>query len=101
MHGCRDLEVHAFKQRLAEVEQANTNVTQHIFYDTVETAAPNTYTGWVELAQLEEDIVSQEAEYYICGPRGFIEKHYQYLVDQKVDKAAIFFEEFGPASLTL
>ncbi|WP_353120323.1 NO-inducible flavohemoprotein [Myroides odoratus] len=101
VHGCRDLEVHAFKQRLAEVEQANTNVTQHIFYDTVETAAPNTYTGWVELAQLEEDIVSQEAEYYICGPRGFIEKHYQYLVDQKVDKSAIFFEEFGPASLTL
>ncbi|WP_158960495.1 NO-inducible flavohemoprotein [Myroides fluvii] len=101
VHGCRNLDVHAFKQQLSAVEEKTRNLTQHIFYDTVEVPATNTYAGWVELAQIEADIVSHEAEYYICGPRGFIAKHYQYLVDRQIDKGSIFFEEFGPASLQL
>lgn len=99
IHGCREAEVHAFKDRLAEVVQEHVNVKQHIFYDVVDEAEAHVNQGWVELAHVNDAVVSQNAEYYICGPRGFIEKHYQYLVDQKVDKASIFFEEFGPASL--
>lgn len=101
IHGCRGEEVHAFKQRVTELEKGYPHLKQHIFYDSTDESSTTTYKGWVELAQIEDDILSQEAEYYICGPRGFIEKHYQYLVEQKVDKTAIFFEEFGPASLAL
>ncbi|MGG5507310.1 MULTISPECIES: NO-inducible flavohemoprotein [unclassified Myroides] len=101
IHGCREVEVHAFKNRLAEVVQQHDNVQQHIFYDVVEETAAHVNKGWVELAQVNDAVVSQDAEYYICGPRGFIEKHYQYLVSQNIDKASIFFEEFGPASLQM
>ncbi|MDM1408887.1 NO-inducible flavohemoprotein [Myroides sp. DF42-4-2] len=101
IHGCRGVEVHAFKQRVEELATVSPKLKQHIFYDNPAESTTATYKGWVELAQIEDDILSQEAEYYICGPRGFIEKHYQYLVEQKVDKTAIFFEEFGPTSLTL
>lgn len=101
IHGCRGEEVHAFKQYVAALEKDYPQLKQHIFYDNPAESTPATYKGWVELAQIEDDILSQEAEYYICGPRGFIEKHYQYLVEQKVDKTTIFFEEFGPASLAL
>lgn len=59
------------------------------------------YKGWVDLAQIEADILSPNAEYYICGPSGFIAKHYGYLMEQKIDKQAVFFEEFGPASLSI
>lgn len=100
IHGCRDSEVHAFKQRVGELTQTHVNLKQHIFYDVVD-KGEDAYKGWVELAQIEENIFSQQAEYYICGPSGFIEKHYQYLINQKIDKTAIFFEEFGPASLAI
>jgi len=99
IHGCRGAEVHAFKQRLEELEKGYPYLKQHIFYDHLEEATSATYKGWVELAEIQDDILSSDAEYYICGPRGFIEKHYQYLVDQQVDKTAIFFEEFGPATV--
>lgn len=101
VHGCKGAEVHAFKQRVEELEQHKVKLKQHIFYDHVGEETPTAYQGWVELGKIGEDILPQEAEYYICGPRGFIEKHYNYLIGQNVNKTAIFFEEFGPASLAL
>ena len=101
IHGCREVDVHAFKQRIADIAKENDNVISHVFYNTVDETTENIYSGWVELAEIQSDMFSREAEYYICGPRGFIEKHYQYLLDQNVDKSSIFFEEFGPASLQL
>lgn len=35
IHGCRDSEVHAFKQRVEELTKAHVNLKQHIFYDAV------------------------------------------------------------------
>ena len=99
IHGCRGTEVHAFKDRVAALTQEYNNVKQHIFYEGVSDQSTGIYGGWVDLAQIEKEILAQEAEYYICGPRGFIEKHYRYLIEQKVDPATIFFEEFGPASV--
>jgi len=99
IHGCREVDVHAFKDKITEVISHHENVKQHIFYDEVNELTEHVYQGWVNLGQVK-DIVSADATYYICGPRGFIEKHYRYLLDQKIDKTAIHFEEFGPASLT-
>ncbi|WP_010254909.1 NO-inducible flavohemoprotein [Myroides injenensis] len=101
IHGCRNKEVHAFKNRLEELERNHQNLSQHIFYDVVENTSEQLYQGWVDLAMLKDDIILDNAEYYICGPGAFINKHYTYLIENKIDKANIHFEEFGPASLTL
>ena len=99
IHGCRNEAVHAFKDRLAEITNSHLNIRQHIFYDQVESLDTSFYQGWVELSKIKDQVIDQQAEYYICGPGPFISKHYTFLVDNNVPKSAIHFEEFGPASL--
>ncbi len=101
VHGCRNETVHAFKQRLAEIDEDHDHVNQHVFYDDVAEQAANLYQGWVDLARIQEEVLLEGADYYICGPAPFIAKHYEFLVANGVEKSAIHFEEFGPASLQL
>jgi len=100
IHGCRNESVHAFKDRLAEIARDN-KIDRHIFYDHIEETAAFEYKGWVELAQIKNVVLQPEAEYFICGPAPFISKHYHFLLEHGVEKSAIYFEEFGPASLQL
>jgi nitric oxide dioxygenase len=101
VHGCRNESVHAFKQRLAEIEAAHGQVRQHVFYDTTETQTNEVRTGRVDLSVIREEVLQAHADYYICGPAPFIHQHYTFLVENGVDRNAIHFEEFGPASLQL
>lgn len=101
IHGCRNEAVHAFKDRLEEITSQNINIRQHIFYDTIEESDSIFYQGWVELSKIKDEVLHQQAEYYICGPASFITKHYNFLIENNIPKTAIHFEEFGPASLTL
>ena len=70
------------------------------FYDEPQ-ADSHSFAGWVDLAKIDRAHLPQQANYYLCGPAGFIEKHFQYLTAQGIDPANIHFEEFGPASLQL
>lgn len=101
VHGCRNETVHAFKQRLAEIDEDHEHVSQHVFYDDVADQAENLYQGWVDLERIQEEVLLDGADYYICGPAPFIAKHYEFLVTNGVEKSSIHFEEFGPSSLQL
>jgi nitric oxide dioxygenase len=99
VHGCRNESVHAFKDHLSQLADNYTNFNHHIFYDQPQVTSQ--HTGWVELAEIKEEVLQEGADYYICGPAPFIAKHYGFLVENGVDIASIHFEEFGPASLQL
>ncbi|MBV7532826.1 NO-inducible flavohemoprotein [Chitinophaga sp. sic0106] len=99
VHGCRNESVHAFKDQLATLADNHNNFNHHIFYDQPEVKAQ--YTGWVDLAAIKDEVLQENAEYYICGPTPFIKKHYGFLVENGINTASIHFEEFGPASLQL
>ncbi|WP_353718399.1 NO-inducible flavohemoprotein [Dyadobacter sp. 676] len=98
VHGCRNERVHAFKTDLLAISGQVAEVEKHFFYDSAEKLAGNEYLGRVSLDQLPADALHAEAEYYICGPRPFIQQHYRYLVDRGIDRSNIHFEEFGPLS---
>lgn len=101
IHGCRNEQVHAFKDKLAEISKVNPNINQHFFYEQLTERKNNSHEGWVDLEMLKENVLSDDAEYYICGPAPFIEKHYNFLVKNGIEKTSIHFEEFGPTSLQL
>lgn len=102
VHGCRSEAVHAFKDRVAELGAAKDSVKQHIFYEQVPAENQEAHhQGMVELAHIADDVLLDDAAYYICGPSPFITKHYTYLIEKGVAREAIHFEEFGPASLQL
>jgi nitric oxide dioxygenase len=103
IHGCRDESVHAFKDFIDYWAGEKEEIKKHIFYDQVDerSASENMYQGWVDLNLISPDVLSENAEYYICGPGAFISKHYKELLDRGIKKEAIYFEEFGPQTLVL
>jgi len=101
IHGCRNHDLHAFRERIKTLENQNPNITSFSFYDEAQDTDSEALSGWVDLAKIDAIHLPQEANYYLCGPSGFIKKHFQYLTDQGVHTENIHFEEFGPASLQL
>lgn len=101
VHGCRNEKVHAFKDKVAEISHLYSNINQHVFYEQLNESQNDKYEGWVDLEVLKDTILEREAEYYICGPAPFITKHYNFLIENGIQKSVIYFEEFGPASLQL
>ncbi|MDR2283125.1 MAG: NO-inducible flavohemoprotein [Sphingobacterium sp.] len=101
IHGCRSEQVHAFKDKIAEICTSYKQLDQHIFYENEQSPAKNHYQGRVELEILKNEILKPETDYYICGPAPFISKHYEFLIANGVPVETIHFEEFGPASLQL
>lgn len=101
IHGCRNYDLHAFRERIKILENQNQNITSFSFYDEKQDTDPEVLSGWVDLSKIDAIHLPQEANYYLCGPSGFIKKHFQYLTDQGVHAGNIHFEEFGPASLQL
>lgn len=101
VHGCRNESVHAFKDRIVELKALNDQLDPHIFYENNPTADQSILPGMVDLQSVSEKVLLQGASYYICGPAGFIKKHYDFLKEAGVQAENIHFEEFGPASLSL
>lgn len=59
------------------------------------------YAGIMDLQKLNGGTLLAEADYYVCGPAPFIRKQVRDRTAMRVSPAAIHFEEFGPATLTL
>ncbi|MGK9118220.1 NO-inducible flavohemoprotein [Olivibacter jilunii] len=101
IHGCRNEQVHAFKQHLHHISSQHGKLQQHIFYDVVsDSKTGDILPGWVSLNKIPEEFLYRQAQYYICGPGPFIKTHYNYLLSIGISKDSIHFEEFGPASIS-
>lgn len=102
IHGCKGEESHAFKAMHDAWADGSQTINSHIFYDQADEAALGNgyYQGWVDLDRVSTSL-KQEADFYLCGPKPFIERHYAVLVDKGIKRTSIFFEEFGPQSLQL
>jgi nitric oxide dioxygenase len=102
IHGCRSSDTHAFKAVHDSWQSKKSVLNNHIFYDRIEAERKEEgyYEGWVDLNALHNSL-NPQADYYLCGPKPFIEKHFNALKDHGIDPSSIFFEEFGPQSLQL
>jgi nitric oxide dioxygenase len=103
VHGSRNAQVHAFREPVADLAKAYENVQQHIFYNTLAPGqeSENYYEGIVDLQKLNGGTLLSGADYYVCGPAPFIRKQVQDLAALGVPRTAIYFEEFGPATLSV
>lgn len=101
VHSCRNENVHAFKETIEDLNNNENWLTSFVFYETLPESPTNAIEGRAELHQYKEEIIINDAKYYICGPELFIRKQYQSLIELGVTREAIFYEEFGPQLITL
>ncbi|RTZ03513.1 NO-inducible flavohemoprotein [Flavobacterium sp. RSP49] len=101
IHSCRNENVHAFKDTIEELNNQNEWLTSFVFYETLPESETNAIEGRIDLQQIKEEILIEDAKYYICGPAIFIKVQYQSLVALGVNRENILYEEFGPQLLSL
>ncbi|MES2239347.1 MAG: NO-inducible flavohemoprotein [Bacteroidota bacterium] len=102
VHGCRNNAVHAFKETIEAIDEESDWLQTYIFNEDLnENLSTGIIKGRVDLKKCKEAILLANARYYLCGPAPFIKAYYETLVDFDIDKANIFYEEFGPQSLSL
>ncbi|KFF15612.1 NO-inducible flavohemoprotein [Chryseobacterium sp. JM1] len=100
LHSCRNEKVHAFKDQIDLLNQDSEWLTTHIFYETVSKNENNAIKeGRIDVAELKDEVLIDDAKYYICGPEVFIKVQYNSLIKLGIAQENILFEEFGPQLL--
>jgi nitric oxide dioxygenase len=102
VHGTRDGSTHAMGARVRDIAAASGGrITAHVFYETPrETEAVGRdydETGRVTVDWLERNTPVGQADYYLCGPRGFLRTFVSGLAHTGVPAPRIHYEFFGPA----
>jgi len=100
LQAARNSRVHAFREELSGLSQSAANVTTHIIYDDPlaedVASAKCDSTGVIDLTFLREWAPYDQASFYFCGPKPFMQSVYGMLTELRVPEDRIRFEFFGP-----
>ncbi|MBB1626981.1 NO-inducible flavohemoprotein [Achromobacter sp. UMC71] len=99
VHGCRDSAAHAMKDHVNAVAQARGNVRKAVFYEAVASGdrpgQDYDYAGRVDLRVIRDQAIVPGADYYLCGPAGFMRAQREALLELGVAADRIHAEAFG------
>jgi len=98
IHAAQNGKVHAMKERVKEITE-NHNITSFTIYDSPEQQDEGTFDkkGYIDAEWLSSVLPTHDADFYFCGPKGFMQAAYRYLKEFGVAEEDINFEFFGPA----
>jgi nitric oxide dioxygenase len=100
LHATRNSRVHAFADEVRGLAAANPNIRVHFRYDDPlhdDVASRRCdSTGLVDAALLDEFLPGKDADFYLCGPKPFMQGVHRQLLDRGVDDAQVHYEFFGP-----
>lgn len=97
IHACRHGGVHAFREHVAKLAAAHPRVKAKVHYEFPrdEDRAHPHEVGRIELSQLQDLLPSGEADFYVCGPKPFMQAQMAALQALKVPPERIHAEVFG------
>ncbi|KGX85657.1 NO-inducible flavohemoprotein [Pontibacillus litoralis] len=99
IHAAQNGKVQAFQEKMNEwnkLEQVHVFTCYH--QPTAEDRANNNFDkeGLIDLAWLQSILPSNDGDYYLCGPGGFMKHINQCLTEWNVPQTSIHHEFFGP-----
>ncbi|GGF17658.1 flavohemoprotein [Halobacillus andaensis] len=96
VHASQNGEVHAFKGDIAQFEEQASSVQSKVVYsDPHPSDADYDKKGHIDLEWLKA-VVPYDAEFYFCGPEGFMRTVNAALNDWGVPEGQVHYEFFGP-----
>ncbi len=97
VHGATNGQVHAFGEHVKSLSENNNNLEHFLFYDHPEDQdSEHDFSGFMDLNVIRDQIEIPGADYYFCGPLGFMSMVNKTLKSWGVPAASIHFEVFGP-----
>lgn len=99
VHGARDGRFHAFRDEVMAIAQQNPNLQVHFRYSSPRPEDRGLYhsVGYVDIALIQE-LIGQEAEYFLCGSPPFMQSLREGLKEWGVPESRVFFESFSKGS---
>lgn len=104
LHACQNVYQHSFKRR-NEAMALKLRLTNHVWYQDTNHAdckqealhkAFYEHHGFMDIAAIADTLPMNSADFYLCGPVGFMRFAKQQLLTLRVDEAKIHYEVFGP-----
>jgi len=99
VHGCRNNSVHAMRDHVNGIAAERANVRKAVFYEEVghgdQPGRDYDYAGRVDLNAIREEVIVPGADYYLCGPAGFMRAQREALTGLGVSEDRIHAEAFG------
>ncbi len=99
VHACRNAEVFAFGEHLDRVADSNPQVRLQVFHDEGPAVAGRNI-GKVDLRALGDAILPPQAQYYLCGPKGFLQAQIENLHGLGVTSERIHAEIFDTGGIS-
>jgi uncharacterized protein len=98
LHGTRDGQYHAFRDEVLSLAERNSNFQVHFAYSRprLENEGQFQSTGYVDTA-LIQTLVSQDAEFFLCGSPPFMNAIREGLKQWGVPDNQVYFESFMKA----
>jgi uncharacterized protein len=98
LHGARDGQYHAFRDEVQTLARQNPNLQIHFAYSRPRPEDEGQFhsTGYVDIA-LIQTLVSQEAEFFLCGSPPFMNAIREGLQQWGVPESQVYFESFMKA----
>lgn len=105
IHAARSPELHAMRSELADFVATESNLSAYIAYESVtdEVKAGKDYQmlGRLNLKEVPEQFMPEDADYYLCGPIPFMQQQNAALLDLGIPQERIHSEAFGTGGLSL
>ena len=92
LYACNNADQHTFKEETRQIVSEN-DWKQFTWYFQESTAD---FKGALNIKLVEEQIALNDADYYMCGPVGFMEAVVKQLESHGVSRDRIHYEVFGP-----
>ncbi len=101
IHGARNGRGHAFRNHIRDLAGTNKDFTAHFRYSqpTGNDRLGETHDseGHVDIELLKSLLPFDDYDFYLCGPRPFMQSLYEGLMDLGISDERIHYESFGPA----
>ena len=98
VHGARDHLHHPLADEVRRLAHDHPHITLHVAYSRpASNKGPYDSEGRVDTGLLETLLPGLDADYYLCGPTGFMADVHAQLVELGVESNQIHTETFGPA----
>jgi len=102
IHSAKNSSLHAFRDHVRKLDAEYETFNKFVCYsDAVEgdqLGVTHDFEGRIDIVLLKRILPFDDYDFYLCGPRAFMQTLYEGLTDLGVDEEQIHYESFGPAT---
>ncbi|SDY02756.1 NO-inducible flavohemoprotein [Thermoactinomyces sp. DSM 45892] len=96
VHSSRNESYHAFSSELKQITSEHPQVEKYVNYDErVDASTSADHVGQLDIRRIPQGLDPQ-ADYYLCGPKGFMKAMIEQLTSANIPMEQIHYEFFGP-----